>query len=488
MSLIGMDIGTSAVKGVLLDREGRVLRQMRHGYGARRSAPWQAELSPASVWAATRRAIRRLSGLAPPRDPVQAVCTGGSGDEVVLLDDHDRPLGPVILALDRRAEALGHAIVDRFGREWLHARTGLPDAGATPLARLLWVREHEPRLAARIRRVLAWPEFISLRLGVPVGAEPTLAARTLGYALKEGRYDQAILGPLGVDPDLFAPLIHTGQTLGRIPSRIADDLGLPTGVSAVAGGFDQAMATLGAGVLRAGVAHVGTGTWEALSVLLADASAGHDLVDAGWSVGRSISAQLPWSAMTSAPGGIIVRWIGDLIAAGSARPAPGLGRLLSEAAAGPGPVLAVAGGAEQRAWSLAGLDLSSGRGQILAAILEATARRLAYALQQAEAVGADVSILRASGGGARSAVWLQTKADVTGRVVERTEVVEVGAFAAALLAGAAIDALPDPLTAADTLVRVRDRFEPRPDRQAWHAERTVRADRTRAGLAVAGVN
>jgi xylulokinase len=276
--------------------------------------------------------------------------------------------------------------------------------------------------------------------------------------------------------------VGTGDVLGTLPTFVAEDLQLPAGVKVVAGGFDQAMATLGAGVVGAGVAHVGTGSWEALSILLPDPAGGRRLRDAGWSTGRSIGAELPWSAMTSAPGGLAVRWFADLVADGSSDRVPGVGRLMSEAAGGPGSVLALAGGAGPGDWSFAGLDLSVRRGQLLAAVLESTAWRLADALRLAEAAQVQVSVLRASGGGARSAAWLQTKADVTGRVVERTKIAEVGAFAAALLAGAAIGALPPPGSAAASLVTVQDSFAPRDERTAWHAEREDRVRRTLAML------
>jgi xylulokinase len=482
MSLIGLDIGTSAVKGVLLDGTGHVRSQVRHGYRVRSANPDRAELSAHRVWAATRWVIRRLAIVARPVDPVRALCVGGSGDEVVLLDERDRPVAPVILALDRRAAAVGVALAERFGTAWLRERTGLHDAGATPLARLLWLREHDPQTATRIRRVLAWPEFIAHRLGVAVGSEPTLAARTLGYAIADDRFEPAILGPLGVDASLFAPLVGTGDVLGTMAPAVAEDMGLPIGVNVVAGGFDQAMATLGAGVVGVGVAHLGAGSWEALTVLLPKRSAGRELLSRGWSTGRSIGAHLPWSAMTSAPGGLAVQWFADLIADGSSGHRPGVARLMSEAAGGPGGALALAGSDELTTWSLAGLDLSTRRGEMLAAVLESTAWRLAHALQQAEAVGVRVATLRASGGGARSAAWLQLKADVTGRVVERTAIEEVGAFAAGLLAGAATGAFPAPSTAAPMLVRMRDSFEPRPDRTAWHAERADRARRAAAAL------
>ena len=145
MSLLGIDVGTSATKGVLLDDEGRVLAHARAGYRLVVPGPRRAELSAARVWAAARSVIGSLARTAVAAgSPVRAVCVGGSGDEVVAVDGHGRPVAPIVMAVDHRSEAEGEALAASLGADALYRRTGLWDLSTTPVARFEWMRRADP--------------------------------------------------------------------------------------------------------------------------------------------------------------------------------------------------------------------------------------------------------------------------------------------------------------------------------------------------------
>src|SRR6188768_3045054 len=126
MSLLGIDVGTSATKGVLIDDRGRVLAQAHRGYRLVTPAPGRVELDAARVWVAAREVIGSLASVARGADTtVRAVCVGGSGDEVVAVDARSRPIGRVVMAADRRSEAQGRALAAAEGADDLFRRTGL---------------------------------------------------------------------------------------------------------------------------------------------------------------------------------------------------------------------------------------------------------------------------------------------------------------------------------------------------------------------------
>lgn len=485
MSLLGLDIGTSATKGVLLDDAGRVIAAARRGYRVRVPEPGRAELSAGRVWAAARAVIDHLAGTASAaRSPVRAICVGGSGDEMVALDARGRPVGPVIMAIDQRSEMEGRSLAEAYPPDALYRSTGLWDLAITPVARLRWLERHEPRAAERVHRLLSWPEWVAVCLGLPPAVDPTLAARTLAYDLTLGAYAGAGASMPRLAEGLLSPIVPTGTILGVIPTRVASILGLPDGTQYVVGGFDQAMARLGAGALDPSVAHDGNGSWEALSVGHPSASIDSRLRDDGWSVGPSATGR-SLEVMGSWPGGIVLRWAVALASHGSLETAleRTLGRLPSRHAHAlahvglTGPLLARSGG-----FAFVGLDLSTGHDDLMLAVLDGLAHRLRRAIVGLRDRGVPVTVLRVTGGGARSDRWLRLKADATALPVERPAVHEAGAFAAAVLAGSAIGSLPPVDVAIRRLVRVVARFEPDPERVAWHEERARRHAALAEGL------
>jgi xylulokinase len=478
-----LDVGTSAVKGIVLDREGRVLARARRSYRLDLPAPGRVELSAERVWSAVAGVIGRLgAGATAGGSPVRALAVSGSGDEVVAVDAAGGPAGPVIIALDTRSAATAQALEARFGEARLYARTGLAAIGMAPLTRLLWLREYQPATAARIRRLLAWPEYVALRLGVEPRAEPTLAGRSLVFDLHTDAYAADILEALDVDQTTFPAIVPTGARIGEVSRIMAGRLGLSGNVAVVAGGFDQAMAAFGAGALDVGTAHVGTGSWEALSAPLGGPLIDEGLRIGGWSIGRTVGGSATHAAMTSWVGGAVLHWLARLSSVDRwpTGRAPSLPRLLREAPDGPSRLLALthlagasstypgfAGGA------FVGLDLAASRGEMVAAALESLTFHLRAALDQLERAGIRVNTLRATGGGARSRAWLQRKADVTGRVLERPAIAETGALAAAVLAGAAVDMWPSTADAIRTLTVIDLRAEPRRAYEGHYAERAL---------------
>ncbi len=480
MTALGLDIGTSAVKGLLLDANGRVVGFARRSYRLELPAPGRVELPAERVWHAVAAVIGSLAAAAHATgSPVRAIAASGSGDEVVMVDAAGAAVGPVIVALDGRAGMMGAEIAERFGDAALYARTGLAIVGMAPLVRFAWLRANEPRRADEVRQLLAWPEFMALRLGLEPRSEPSLAGRTLGYDLVRDAYAPDLLEAVGVDERLLPVVVDSGSPIGTVADTVAARLGLPRGVVVVAGGFDQAMATLGAGVLDAGIAHVGTGSYEALTAVLKAPLIDVCLHATGWSVGRSIAGTARWAAMASWVGGAALGWLARGTAQGPgltrswpAGPSPSPARLLREMPEGPARLLArseLDGGTGV----VAGLDLGSGRGDLTAAIVEAVTMDLRQALTDLEGAGVHVDTLRATGGGARSPRWLQVKADITGRIVERPVIAEAGAYAAGLLAGAAVGLLPPSVQACRELVRIDARVEPRRDLEAHYADRAA---------------
>ncbi len=276
---------------------------------------------------------------------------------------------------------------------------------------------------------------------------------------------------LGIGSDLLPVVVPSGTPIGTVAGAVADRLGLGSGVLVVTGGFDQAMATLGAGVTEAGTAHLGMGSYEALTAPLDRPRTEEHLRAGGWSVGRTVAGTSRWSTMSSWLGGAAIDWLARSVRgdgrdgrphprAAAARGHPGSGtHPCARRTRGrrcdirwPGPGHGRGATWRPRSWRPSCLDL----------------RRALADLRRA---GITVDSLRATGGGARSRRWLQLTADVTGLPVERVQVRDAGAFAAGLMAGAAVGMLPPADVAARDLVRIDRRAEPRPELGDHYARR-----------------
>lgn len=489
-AVIGLDIGTSAVKGILAAGGDRIVMRRERSHPLSVGAGGRAEVDARRVLAGAEGLIRSLAEAARTGGlDVRVICAGGSGDEAVWLDVRHEPVAPIPMSLDTRSEADGEAFAAAIGRERLVGLTGLPPAGAYPLVRMRWLARTLPAVRARVHRLLAWPEYLAQSLGVEEASEPTLAARTAAFGIREGRYLPELLAAAAVDPAVLAPVAPTGTILGLIPAKRAEALGLGPEVSVVTGGFDQAMATLGAGVRNPGIAHIGAGSWEAVTILV-DGIPDNRLVLAGYSAGPSIGADGRWSVMASGPGASALAWLGGLW---RGAPAQASRRAFAAAAGAPdGPtgliVLPHLDGAaaphpERHARAvIAGLDLFAGPERIARAMLEGVALDLAERLDRLAADGHRFEELRVSGGGARDGRWLQLKADVTGIPVRSVVPADAGTVAAAALAAQALGIRTSLAEAVDALHGPGFIFEPRPPVRAAYLEMAARRRALRSAL------
>jgi xylulokinase len=465
--VIGLDVGTSACKGVLLDGAGRQLAGGHRSYALSVPSPGRVELDPEAVWSAAATVIRRLGRhAARDRWRIAALACSVSVDEAVLVDGRDRPLSDVIMALDTRSAGTARRWAATAGEEIIYRITGLPVHPAHPLVRLLWLREHEPERFRRVARILAWEEFVAVRSGLPPTSDPSVAARTMAWDVAAGRWSTELLDLAGLPATLFPAVRPSGSVIGEIPAAVARTLSLPDGVVLVAGGMDQAVATLGAGVTRPGQAMVGTGSWEALTVILSAAPPDTtSLRSSGIGLGPFVTGRDLTAMATQAGGGALVGWLRDVL-----DPRLTVGRFLRLAPDRPSGLLVLPHlEGSYSPWmdpssraAVAGLSLETTPGMLLRGALEGITFELRLNVERLERAGVAIDEIRCTGGGARSAAWVQLKADILGRPMVLVDVTENGAHGAAWLAGHAVGLYPTVEIAAERFARPVRTVEPHP--------------------------
>ncbi|HEX6677902.1 MAG TPA: FGGY family carbohydrate kinase [Actinomycetes bacterium] len=470
MSLVGIDIGSTAVKAVAYRESGTVLARAAEAAPSLHPAPGLSESDGDEVWRATVRAVRRLT--ASPRlrrDPPAALAVSASGREGFPARRDGSALGPCLRTADaRRPGSEAVAVLPRSREQWIRACGHVPDH-MDPTNRLLWWRERAPRTLQRARWFLGWHELASLRLvGRPV-VDPALASGFLLFDLAGGGWSGERLDALGLDGRLLPEIVPWATPLGRIRPRAAEELGLPSRCTFVVGSWDGSCAAVGSAVVEEGDALVAVGTWESVVAPVARPD-----------LRRATGSRLALTPQPSTPGkGLwarspngtsVVDWARGVTGTGLR----GLEARLRDAGTEPSPVLVVphlsgAGApwpeAGHAAGAISGLTLATSPLELVKATMEGIACDLSFAIAALRGAGSPVRRCRVAGGGARSGWWMQLKADLLGVPVEVPDQDEPGSFGAALLAGVGVGAYAS-LAEATERVGIGRRFDPDPHRAA----------------------
>jgi xylulokinase len=475
MALLGLDLGTSACKGMAISEEGNEIAHARREYPLSFPAPGRVELDSNLVWQAVREVIQALAVEARQEyDPIRAICLSVSGDEALPIDSNGMALYPCIIAMDARSIGIAQWLEREFGRERMYSITGLPLHAMHPLTRLMWLRMYEPQVFARTARMLCWEEFVALRLGVEPITDFSVASRTMAFDIRERDWAADLLSIADIPRSLFPEARPSGTAIGTVPVSVAHELGLEGKVTVVTGGFDQPMAALGSGQLSPGDAVVGTGTWEALTILAESPALSGDMLQAGYAFGCHVVNDLYFCLASNAGGGSLLRWFRDTLGREEVEQSRSSGvdafdLIIQQATVRPTGLLVLPHfEGSYNPWmdphstgAIVGLSLSTTRGDLVKAILEGITFELRENIERVESAGPGVRELRATGGGAKSATWLQLKADITGKPVITVNVKEAGCFAAACLAGVGVGAFASIEEPIKNLVHPTEAFEPR---------------------------
>ena len=396
------------------------------------------------------------------------------GEAVIPVDADGRALRHAILGMDTRTGEENEWLVEQFGAETLFARTGMPVHTINTLPKLVWLRRHEPRLWKQAHQFLLYEDFFLRRLSGKAVISHCLASRTQMYDLAAGDWASDILETCGVEPGRLASLASDGA-VGTLRGDLAAELGVRNEVLLAAGGHDQACAALGSGVVRDGLAMVSTGTAEVVEVAMCEANLCSALRQGGISVYRHVVPGLYLAMTLNHSGWLLLRWFRDTFCGQELEQAREAGSdpydlVLADAPKGPTglmvlPHFAGAGTPTLDTSSkgaIIGLTFATNRPMLAKAILEGLTFELRINLDLLRNSGIALDELRAVGGGARSPLWLQLKADI-GRVPLRVpQVTEAACLGAALLAGGACGVYPDLEAAIRRTIRLGREVVPDP--------------------------
>jgi xylulokinase len=419
--LLGLDLGTSSVKALLMEENGDAVGEGSVPYPVRAPRPGWAESSPYEWWSGVLEATEAAVG----RHGAEVAALGLSGQMhgVVITDGEGLPVRPAILWADARSgtELEAYQGLD----ENLRRRLANPQAVGMAGPSLLWLRGHEPGAYAAARWALQPKDWLRTRLTGEVAAEPSDASATLLYDLPADDWSREAVEELGLRAELLAPLVPSAHVAGTLMTAAADELGLRRDLPVAAGAADTAAAMLGVGVSQPGPVQLTIGTGGQI-VTPKESPDGDPHLRTHLYRGASAGLWYAMAAIQNA--GLALEWVRKVLGVS-------WGEVYDEAFAvppGSGGVAFLPYLSGERtprfdpgargAWT--GLGLDHTRGHLLRAALEGVAFALREGLEALEDAGISAPELRLAGGGASGAAreskdpWRQLLADVLGRPLQ----------------------------------------------------------------------
>lgn len=460
---------------MVVDEKGKVVASAtaQHAPFASPHPGW-AEQDPHDWWRATIEAVRGV--LAHPgitAEEIGGVGFSGQMHGATLLGEDGEVVRPALIWCDQRTAEQCLAITQRVGADRLIELTSNPALTGFTLPKLLWVRDHEPDIWARVRTVLLPKDYVRLRLTGERATDVADASGTLLFDVAKRRWSGAMLDAMEIDRVYLPAVFESHQITGQVSAAGAAATGLRAETPVVAGAGDQAAGAVGMGIVRAGAISATIGTSGV--VFAATDRPSRDPRGRVHTFCHAIPGRWHVMGVTQAAG-LSLRWFRDQFGAGREDGRDPYEKLTEEAASAPA-------GADGALWApylmgertphldpsargaLVGLTASHTRAHVVRAILEGVAFSLRDTFEIFKEMNVPVETIRLGGGGARSLVWRQIQADVYGHEVEMVEAEEGAAYGAALLAGVGGGVWPSVDAACGAVVRVADRVCPEPANQ-----------------------
>ena len=467
---LGIDIGTSGTKTLLIDESGKILSEATATYTTSHPKPLWSEQDPELWWQATVTTVRKVVRAAKVKgSEVKSIGLSGQMHGSVFLDKKQQVLRPALLWNDQRTAAECDEIERRAGgRKRLIQLVANPALTGFTAPKILWLRNNEPKKFERTRHILLPKDDVRRRLTGEFATDVSDASGMLLLDVAKRDWSGELLSKLELDRDLFAKCYESEDVTGQLTSAAAKELGLSTDCVVVGGAGDCAANALGTGVVRSGVLSTSIGTSGIMFVHSDEVQ-----IDPQGRLHTFCHAvRGKWHMMgVSLTGGGALEWFVRTLCAEVGSPKDrGTAYALLNAEAADVPAGSeglfflpyLAGERTPHAdpdarGSFVGLTLKHGRGHLVRSIMEGVTYAMRDSLEIIESLGVPVKQIRASGGGSRSPLWRQMQADVFGQAAVTINAEQGPAYGVALLAAVGAGAFRSIVEACDATIKVVDR-------------------------------
>lgn len=464
---LGVDIGTSATKTILIDEKGKILAEASEAYPLYSPKPLWTEQDPEDWWKATVKTIKAVMSQAKskPAD-VKAIGLSGQMHGSVFLDKKNQVIRKALLWNDQRTAAECDEIESRAGgRKALIGMVANPALTGFTAPKILWLRNNEKKNFDKLTKVLLPKDDVRRRLTGEFATDVSDASGMLLLDVKKRNWSTKLLEKLDLDSSLFAKCYESEEVTGKLLPEVAKELGLTTDCIVVGGAGDCAANAVGTGVVKSGILSTSIGTGAVMFVHSDELK-----VDTKGRLHTFCHAvHGKWHQMgVSLTGGGAINWFQQTLCAELSKGGADTFKTLNQEASAVTPgseglffLPYLAGERTPHAdpdarGCFIGLTLKHSRGHMVRSVMEGVAYAMRDSLSIIQEMGIPVRQIRASGGGSKSPLWRQIQADAFGQKAVSINAEQGPAYGVALLAAVGAGAFKNVEEACAATIRVVD--------------------------------
>ncbi|WP_124066165.1 xylulokinase [Clostridium sp. E02] len=448
--LLGIDIGTSACKAAVFDKDGKVMAAANGEYGVYYKKPGWAEQDPMEWWMAVCSAVKEIFTQTGVRaEEIVGIGVAGQSWSAVSVDKEGEVLTNTPIWMDTRSKEICKEQNQKIGEDSIFRLSGNTLQPSYSTGKIIWYQKHMPQVYRKTAKILQSNSYIAFKLTGNMTQDLSQGYGLHCFDMHHGTWDLDMCRALSIDPDLLPDLYPSDEIIGHVTPAAAKETGLIAGIPVVAGGLDAACGTLGAGVIHGGETQEQGGQAGGMSICCDRCQADPRLIlsyhvipnrwllQGGTTGGGGAMRWLEkeFGAHEREEGGKRGKCSLDLFNQQAERIAPGCDGLI---------FLPYMMGERSPIWNpqakgvFYGLDFRKTKGHFIRSVMEGVAFSLLHNLDAAEEAGANVQVLKAMGGSANSLLWTQIKADITGKPVAVLSSDTSTTMGAAILAGVGV--------------------------------------------------
>ncbi len=465
MSVAGLDVGTTGCKCSVFDENGKLIAKAYEEYDLEGGGSSTFELDPLKVKAAVFLVLNKVSKQCG-NDDIEAIAVSSFGEAGVPVDARGNVLFNSMLYTDVRGAKECEKLVSLLGRQAVMDETGINAHPMYSISKIMWLKENMPDIFKKMHKFLLYEDYIIYLLTGNTVIDHSLASRTMAFDVSALKWSELILDAADIDKDIFSDAVISGTVAGTVTERASEDTSLRAGTKVIAGGHDQVCAAAGAGIFSPGRAVNGMGTVDCITPVFSGPVINREMMDSSFACVPYAIAGLYATYAFNFTGGALLKWFRDNFTCRQHKDM--YAWLDRNAGSRPGDILVLphfAGAATpymdpDAKGAVVGLTLKTTQGEFYRALMEGVAYEMMYNMERLETAGISIGSLTAVGGGARSDVWLQIKADLFDIPVCTLDLDEAGTCGAALIAAVATGVFPDMKTGHEKMVNTRKYFEP----------------------------
>jgi xylulokinase len=449
MYLLGLDVGSTGCKAIVFDAAGNIKGSGFQEYDIETDETGKAEQDADAIWRITEDVLTQAVSSAGTND-IKALSVSVQGDSAIPVDKDFNALSPAILGMDYRSAPQSRRLAEEIGDFNLFEKTGMRSHPINAAVKAVWLKDTSPSIYEKANKIVTYADFILGKLGAEPAIDFSMASRTGVFDLKKREWSGDIIAAFGLDADKYSPPCPSGKVVGKIAPGVAEKTGLSPDTFLVTGGHDQTCAGIGAGLVVEGPALLSTGTAEVLSTAFKSPKLTKAMYEAYYPCYIHAEPSLYFTFALNHVGGLLLKWYRDNL--GQPEVAESIRQgddaysvIVGNVPEGPSRVMVLphfnGSGTPtcdmDSKGAIVGLTMATTRHDIVRAVLESQTYELKINVECMQDAGIPISSLIAAGGGAKSSLWLQIRADVLDCPVRTLRIREAACLGAAILSGAA---------------------------------------------------